>query len=180
MEKRKFRITSQILALLGMLTALQMVLQYLIAINTPIMRIGFGFVPMAIAAILYGPWGALTVGVIADVLGSTLFSTGWYPPLTITATCYAITFGVLLYNKYNPGFVRIIIAALIYNFIFSMLLQTYLLTFLTGKGFMLLLSTRSVQACIMFAIQMVILPILVKTSNMLDKQFHLYGAPSKA
>jgi len=180
MEKKKFRVSAQMLALLGMLTALQMVLQYLVSINTPIMRIGFGFVPMAIAAILYGPWGALPVGVIADVLGSTLFSTGWYPPLTITAICYALTFGILLYNKYTPGFVRITIAAVIYNFIFSMLLQTYLLTFLTGKGFELLLSTRGIQSCIMFAIQMVMLPILVKTSNMLDKQFHLYGAPSKA
>ena len=180
MEKKKFRISAQMISLLGMLTALQMVLQYLVAINTPIMRIGFGFVPVAIAAILYGPLGALPVGVIADVMGSTLFSTGWYPPLTITAACYAITFGVLLYNKYSPGFVRITMAAVIYNFIFSMLLQTYLLTFLTGRGFEVLISTRSVQACIMFAIQMVMLPILVKTSNMLDKQFHLYGTPSKA
>lgn len=178
MKTRK--ISPRLIAHIAVLTALQIVLTYLVSINTPIMRIGFGFVPVAVTAILYGPGWAIAVSVISDILGSTLFSSGWFPPLTITAVCVALTYGLLLNHKHNPGLIRTTIAAAIYNFILSLFLQTYLLTFLMDKGFEALFATRLPQAAIMFAIQVVILPVLVKLSNTLDKQFHLYESPSKA
>ena len=72
--------------LLQMLLALEIVLSRMLSIRTPITTIGFGFVPLVMAGILFGPVPAAIVAALADILGALLFPIGaYYPPLTVTS-----------------------------------------------------------------------------------------------
>lgn len=46
------------LVMLGILTGLAVLLSYVFAIQTPFVRITFGFLPIALAGAFYGPWKA--------------------------------------------------------------------------------------------------------------------------
>ena len=53
---------------IALLIALQIVLSRFLSINTPFIRIGFSFIPLAAIGMLYGPlWGAAGA-VIADLI----------------------------------------------------------------------------------------------------------------
>ena len=86
------------LVTIAMLLALEIVLSRFLSIQTPVTRIGFGFIPLVIAGILFGPVPAAIVAGLADVLGALLFPVGtYYPPLTITsvlASLYPLTANV--------------------------------------------------------------------------------------
>ena len=52
-EKKKIRISTKMLVTLAMLLALEIVLSRMLSIRTPITTIGFGFVPLVMAGILF-------------------------------------------------------------------------------------------------------------------------------
>ena len=58
---------------IGLLMALEIVLTQFISIETPIVRIVFGFLPIAIIGMLYGPWIAGMASAITDIVGTILF-----------------------------------------------------------------------------------------------------------
>lgn len=144
----------------SLLIAMEIVLSRFMSISTPIMRIGFGFVPIAICAIMFGPVWAGIAGAMADFLGATLFPIGTYfPGLTLSAALTGIVFGFLLYKK-KEGWLPLAGAVAINCLIISLLLNTYWLTILMGKGFMVLLPVRIVQNLIMIPIQFMVLRLL--------------------
>ena len=65
---------------IAFLIALEIILTRFLSINTPILRMGFGFLPVAMCAILYGPLWAGAAYAIGDILGWMLFPTGPYFP----------------------------------------------------------------------------------------------------
>ena len=81
------------------LLALDVVLTRLLAINTPLMKIGLGFAAVALCAILYGPWWAALVAALGDLVGALLFPTGaFFPGFTLVAVV-----GGLIYGKAVNG-----------------------------------------------------------------------------
>ena len=66
----------QMLMRLALLIALEVVLSRWLSFNAMQYKIGFAFVPLAIAAVLYGPLGGMAVGGMSDLLGATLFPSG--------------------------------------------------------------------------------------------------------
>ena len=70
------KITLRQLTVSALLIALDVVFSRVLAINTPLMKIGLGFAAVAVAAMLYGPaWAALTAA-LGDLIGALLFPTG--------------------------------------------------------------------------------------------------------
>ena len=66
------------------LVALDVVLTRLLAINTPLMKIGLGFAAVALCAVLYGPWWAALTAALGDLVGALLFPTGaFFPGFTL-------------------------------------------------------------------------------------------------
>ena len=63
------------MVVLGILTALAVLLSYVFAIQTPFVRITFGFLPLALAGALYGPWKAGLVGALDKLIGTALVGT---------------------------------------------------------------------------------------------------------
>ena len=87
----------QIMVVCAMLVAIQIVLVRFVSIQTPFLRLSFGFLPLAMAGILFGPGYGCAVAAIADFLGATLIPTGgaFWPGFTIVTACSGLIYGAL-------------------------------------------------------------------------------------
>lgn len=147
---------------ISLLIALQIILTRFCSIQTPIVRIGFGFLPVAMIAIMYGPiWAGVSNG-IADIIGVVLFPTGaFFPGFTLTAILAGIIYGVFLYNK-PITWTRIIGAVLVIDIVLNLGLDTYWLSILMGKGFIALLPTRILKEVILIPLKIIMIGVIWK------------------
>ena len=147
---------------ISLLIAIEIILTRFCSINTPIVRIGFGFLPIAIIGMMYGPLSAGVAYAIGDLLGVALFPTGsFFPGFTITAFLTGIVYGVFLYNK-PKTWPRIIGAVLTVCLVINLGLDTLWLSILMGKGYIALLPTRIMKAVLMIPVQTFIIGIIWK------------------
>lgn len=140
--------------MIGMLLAVQVVAGQYLAIRLPIVNISFIFLPLALTGILYGPvWGGLS-GLLGDVLIALQGPYGYYPPMGITAFLGGLIFGLFLHKK-ELTWERIALCVIVRTLLCSLILQTFFLTFLNGKGFLAMLPVRCVQAIITTPVQII-------------------------
>ena len=149
------------LTLTAMLTALEIVLSRFLSISAWHMKIGFAFVPVALAALLFGPLWAGAVGALGDFLGALLFPIGsYFPGFTLTAFLMGLCYGVFLYSK--QSFPRILLAVAIHQFVLSLLLNTLWISILYGSPYGPLLVSRLPQCALLAAVQTVVIQALVR------------------
>ena len=150
---------TRLLTSLALLTALEIVLSRFLSINTWNLRIGFSFVPIAMAAMLFGPLPAGTVAAVADMIGAILFPTGpFFPGFTITAFLTGLVLGFFLREKQTPP--RVAGAVLINQLVLGLLLNTFWISLLYGSAFVPLLFTRIGQCAILIPVQFVVILVL--------------------
>lgn len=142
---------------MGLLISMEIVLTRFFSIQTPIVRIGFGFLPIVIASVMFGPvLGGITAA-FSDILGMMLFPKGTYfPGFTLSAFISGITYGILLYTK-PKTMLRIIIAVSIIIIFVDLGLNTYWLSIITGKGVIALFIPRLIKSAIMLPIQSILI-----------------------
>ena len=139
----------------AMLIALEVILTRFLSIQTPIVRISFGFIPIVLIAIMYGPLFAGIGAAIGDVLGVSLFSAfAPFPGFTLTAFLAGIVYGLLL-HKHPKSLPRICIAAIIVTVALQFMLDTVWLVFFFEHGFIALLPTRIIRTLIMLPMQVI-------------------------
>ena len=142
---KKLDLSTETVVITGFMIALSVVLSKLVSINISFLRIGFGFLPIAVLAILYGPAVAAIGYGVADLLGAWLFPTGtFFPGFTVSAVLTGLIFGFVLYNK-EVTIKRALIASALVCLVVNLLLNTFWLTFILGKGFTVLLASRAVK-----------------------------------
>ncbi len=143
----------QRLTTVALLVATQIVLARFCSIqlfmgSTPVARIGFGFLPLVLVAVLYGPFYAGIAGVVADVVGYMFSPAGaFFPGFTFTAFVTGAIYGLFLYRK-PRGIVRISVMMVTVSLLCSLALNTLWLTVLTGRGFLVIMQARIVQEAI--------------------------------
>ena len=99
--------TTKTLTLTALLAALEFVLSRFLSISAWNTKIGFAFVPVALAALLLGPLNAGIVAALADFLGALLFPVGpYFPGFTLTAFLMGLCYGLFLYKKQSFSRVR--------------------------------------------------------------------------
>ncbi|WP_182104672.1 folate family ECF transporter S component [Niallia taxi] len=148
---------------IGLFIALEVVLTRFLSIQTPIVRIGFTFLPIALTAIMFGPlFAGITAG-LADIIGMMLFPTGgaYFPGFTISALLTGFIYGWFLYKK-PKSFWRISLAVLIISVVVHLGLDTLWLWMLTGKGIIGLLPARIIKSLIMLPIQILTIQVVWK------------------
>ena len=146
------------------LLALDVVLTRLLAVNTPVMKIGLGFVAVALCAILYGPWWAALVAALGDLAGALLFPTGaFFPGFTLTAACTGLIFGLCLYRR-DKSLLWPILAAALNVLLVSYLANTAMITYISGTPYTTLLKARAVQLAVMLPVQGAVLSFLHRSS----------------
>ena len=160
------KITTKLIIYIGVLIAAEVVLNRFLSVNAWNLKIGFSFIPIALAAILFGPlWGGV-VGALGDFLGAILFPIGpYFPGFTFTQFLVGMILGLFLYKKRSV--LRTLFPVLINNLILSLLLNSVWISVLYGAGFIPLLATRIIQCAILLPVQFVVILImngLLKTS----------------
>lgn len=151
------KINAKKLALSALFICADVLLTRLLAINTPLMKIGFGFAAVALCALLYGPlWAALTAA-LGDLLGSILFPVGaYFPGFTLTAALTGLIFGLFLYKR-KTGLKSAFFAAVSNCVLITLLANTAMICFISGNDFKVLLTARLIQLAVMLPVQWAVL-----------------------
>lgn len=149
------------LVVMAFLVALEIILTRFCSINTPILRIGFGFLPVSMMGILYGPiWAAMGYAV-GDILGMLIFPSGvFFPGFTVTAVLTGLVFGFFLHGKEKITWKNVLPASLIIILLLNLCLDTFWLSILMGDAFIALLPTRIFKCAVMLPIHLVLIPLV--------------------
>ena len=159
MFKTKF--TTRMLTTLALLTAVEIILSRFLSISAWNIKIGFSFVPIVVAAILFGPLEAGIVAALGDFIGALLFPIGaYFPGFTLTAFLTGCVFGLFLHWK--QGWLQSIAAVGINQFILSLFLNTLWISILYGSPYGPLLATRVIQSILLTAVQLVCIQAITK------------------
>lgn len=159
------RVNTKTICVLGVLTALEIVLSRFLSINAWNIKIGFSFVPVVVTAMLFGPVPAAVVAATGDFLGALLFPIGaYFPGFTFTAFLTGLVFGFFL--RKEQTWKTIIPAVLISQLALSLLLNTFWISVLYGSPYGPLLLTRLVQTAILTVLQTVVIRLV---SNVLPR-----------
>ena len=157
----KSRFSTRMLTTLALLTAVEIVLSRFLSINAWNIKIGFSFVPIVIAAILYGPVTAGVVGALGDFIGALLFPIGaYFPGFTATAFLMGVVFGLFLHKEQSLK--RTVSAVLINQFILGLFVNSFWISILYGSPYGPLLATRVVQAALLTVVQIVTTQAIIK------------------
>ena len=155
------------LTVLGILTALCIVIAMFTIRPNDSSKISLTFIPVVIAAYIYGPAGAGTVAGLADIIGCIIKPHGMiYPPITMTEIAVGIVFGLFLYKKWS--FIRVLFSAGITQLIISAFVTPLWLYFLYGMNYTTLLAARIPQILIMLTIELVLIPVMLKTMDRIN------------
>ena len=147
------------LALMAILIAAEIVLSRFLSFSVWNMKIGFAFLPVAIAAMTLGPVRAGVVGGVADFLGAALFPIGaYFPGFTLTAFLTGLVFGAFLYK--GATFARILGAVGVQQLLLGLLLNTLWISVLYGSPYGPLLVTRLTQCAVMIPVELVTIGVL--------------------
>ncbi len=68
------------IVMLGILTGLAVMMSYIFAVQTSFVRITFGFLPIAMAGAIYGPWKGGLVAALSDFIGTACLGTSIFFP----------------------------------------------------------------------------------------------------
>lgn len=137
--------------------ALDVLLTRFLSYDSPTVRIGFAFVPVALCAAWYGPVVGGAAAAMADVLGMMLFPRGpYFPGFTLSAFLSGAVYGVFLYKK-PETLARVAAAAAVVCLVINLGLDTLWIHMLYGKAILAMLPGRFIKAAVMLPIQTVVL-----------------------
>ncbi len=155
------RFSTKTMTAMALLTALEIVLSRFLSISAWNTKIGFAFIPVVLAAMLLGPLYAGIVAALADFLGAVLFPVGaYFPGFTLTAFLMGACYGLFLFRK--QSFPRILCAVAVHQLLLSLLLNTLWISVLYGSPYPPLLISRLPQCAILAAVQLALIPLLVR------------------
>lgn len=163
------KIQTKLVVTIGLLAAMHIVLSRFLSINTPILKIGFAFVPVFLAAWAYGPVPAAAVGALGDFLGAILFPIGpYFPGFTLSCGLTGLIFGLLLHKEQTLP--RVLAAVALNQIGVSLLLNTFWLHILQGAPYTVLLCTRAWQSAILAAVELITITALTRSVTVIQRQ----------
>lgn len=144
----------------GLLLAMEIILTRFLSINTTFLRLGFGFLPIAMLAILYGPiWAGVTYA-IGDVIGAILFPSGpFFPGFTLSAVLTGAVFGLILY-KHEITWKRSLLASCVVVLFIDLLLNTCWLSILFGQAYLILIPTRIIKVAFAIPVETILIKLV--------------------
>ena len=126
------------------------------------LRFDFGFIPVVLCALLFGPVTTGMMAVIANVIGVNMFSPfPMNPGLTFSSFLSAVIYGYFLHNR-KVSLARLAVACFIVSVFINLILDTFWLSLMLGEGYLGLLPGRIVRAA-WFFVKVPVLYILWRT-----------------
>lgn len=154
------QIKTRTLVQVALLLTLEIVLSRFLSISTPLVKIGFAFIPVVICAMVYGPVWAGIMAALGDLIGAILFPIGiYFPGFTLSSGLCGVVYGLFLYKK-SCSWVSLLTMLFIIRVVINLGLSTYWLTVLTGMPFTVLASTRIVQTIVLIPLKLIVIRAL--------------------
>lgn len=184
------KVKLKIITFSALLIALEIVLNRFCSINNAGWKIGFSFVPVVVAALLYGPVVGAIVGGLGDLIGALLFPIGpYFPGFTVCAALTGFVYGLFLYRKGDDDgvrrtvggfslfkneskveFIHIIAPVLINSIVIGLFINTTWVSILYGsKTYWGWFLYRLPEYALMIPVRIIIIPVLVKLCGKLKK-----------
>lgn len=163
-QQKDFRrgFTLKSLVIMALLVALAIIIKRFLGYNDKVLSVSFGFVPIAMGGMLFGPLGGLIVGTVADVIGALLFPFGPFNPLfTLVAALTGLIYGFFLHPQ-GVSKQRIALAQACVSLPLYMLANTLILVPIVGKGFLALLPLRALKILLFFPVEVFVLIKMVE------------------
>jgi ECF transporter S component (folate family) len=164
------KFSAKTLATLSLFIALEAVIARFGTIRpSESLKLSMDFIPIAAAAMLFGPGPAVIVSVLADVLGAFLFPVGpYFPGFTVTAALTGLLYGLLLDR--TPAMPRVVLAVALKQGILSLVLNTFWLHILYGMPYVPTLVGRLPQCGIMLAVEIILIPVIARAVRAAERQ----------
>lgn len=145
----------------ALLLALGVIADFFFSIQvTPTLKFGFGYLVTALLGMLYGPVTAGIAGGIGDIIEFIIKPSGvFFFGFTLNAILGGMLYGFCFY-KYKVTIWRCIIAKTCANVFINILLNTYWMSILMGKGFFALIGPRIAKNLILLPAEIIILYIV--------------------
>ncbi|MGX7419793.1 folate family ECF transporter S component [Carnobacterium gallinarum] len=161
MNKKK--LDARAIAIIGLLMALEIILTRVFSFEVPFFRIGIGFLPGVMIAMMYGPWIAGITALATDIIGMTLLPKAmFFPGFTLSAVLGAVIYGLVLYKK-PKSLGRIIVAVLLVSVIVNLGLNSLWLSMMYDKAFIAIFPGRVVSNLIGTPLRVALIYLVVKS-----------------
>ena len=123
------------LTLMAMLLALNVCLSFFSIQPFPFLKIGFSFLSLTAAGMMFGPTAGFLIGAAGDLIGYFIKPTGPFNPLmTLVAAVAGLIWGLVLY-KNQCGLGRVIIAKTTITVVCNLIMTTTILCLFFGSVF---------------------------------------------
>lgn len=170
--KKTATMTTKTLTYCALLAALQVAMARLFGLMpNEYSRFSIESIPTFLAGLLFGPVAGGLVGFVADFVGCLFSGYGYNPIFCLPPILYGVCGGLfsgMLAKKMNLP--RLLLAYAVPVVVGSILWQSFALDFVYDIGFLVLLSTRSVQFAVTLVVNVIIVNLLFRT-----KVFHHMG-----
>ena len=148
------------LALMGLFIALKIVVSKLYFPVSENLKVGFGFILMAIESSILGPVAGMLSGFITDNVGFFLGGGGvYFFGYTLTPMLACLVWSIFLYRQ-KITVVKVILAKLINSIFVNVLVGSVWSTMLYGKGFLFYATKSLIKNTLLFPIEVIILVIV--------------------
>jgi len=148
---------TKVLVFVGLLISMDIILTRFLSFQALTIRVDFGFIPVSMLSMLFGPViGGIGAG-LADILGMIIAPKGpYFPGFTLTAIIRGIIFGLVLYKK-EKTFGRIAAAVLLTTVITDLGLNTICVSILYKKAVSAFFAGRLVKSAVMLPVQILMI-----------------------
>lgn len=162
------KIDTKTMNVLGVLIAIQIVLSRFLSISAWNVKIGFGFIPIVVAAILYGPFPAGIAYALSDMIGAILFPVGpYFPGFTLTAFLTGVTYGLFLHKKQSVPCIAGAVA--VSQLVLSLLVNSLWISILYSTPYTALLATRMIQCAVLIPTEFIVIGMITKSIGLVGR-----------
>lgn len=168
MKKRKNTLKLTVTA--AVLASLSIIFGKLLAFNIgEAIRISFENLPIILAGVAFGPLIAMSVGLVADLVGCLIVGYTVNPLITLGAVAIGAISGLTSILLQKKGLVlRISVSAIASHAVGSILIKTLGISLFYGTDFFAILPYRLLTYAIIAVLESIIIYILMKNKGMLD------------
>ncbi|MGI6778682.1 MAG: folate family ECF transporter S component [Acetivibrionales bacterium] len=145
------------LVFLGLLIAMEITFTRFFAFQTLTIRIGFGFIPLSLTSMFFGPIIGGIASMLSDIVGMIIAPRGaYFPGFTLSALLTGVIYGLMLYKKPKTIF-RVALSVLIITLFIDLGLNTLWIYMTTGRAAVVLLMERALKSAVLFPVQVIMI-----------------------
>lgn len=166
------------LIICALLMAITLVISSFSIVIGDYIKIGFSFIASELAYLLFGPVVGAIFGGTVDILAYIVKPTGpYFFGFTLSAILSGLIYGMFLYKK-PISIWRILLVKAIVAVLINMLLGTYWLSLMYGKGFLVLFPLRAIKNLVMLPINSILFYTVAKMLEQ-TKMIRVQGIKSR-